>query len=267
MGVFSEIDNDSFDNMDEDGFVDLDDDGEDAEENAGQPTDTEPMVEATAVTTAEQSESTTDTAAVKKATDDEKRRLHEESEAKRKAEWQEKHDAKKAADEKAIQEYMSLSEDDLVNAAVKRVGNDTERLTRRNMKDCVTEYVQTMCFDDPVLARNTMHPRKNMINCFKYITRLALEFIRQDLKDNGEPVLGFGMGSDVPDDLCYKWAVDYFNDPDAEEDKDNDDEFVPKQYYGGYKKPEKAKTEPKKKVEKPKPSAPVDDGQLTLGAL
>ena len=200
--------------------------------------------------------------------EDQKRIEHEAKEAQRKAEWDAKQAAKKAAEEKAMQEMLALSDDAVMDASVKRVGIDTERLTRRNMKDCVTEHIQTKCLDDPAFARKAMHPRKNMINCFKYITRLALEYIKQELADNGEPALGFGMGSDVPDDLCYKWAEDYFLDPDAEEDKDKEETFVPKPYYGGSSSKSKkstAKKPAKKAAEKPKEKKkPDDSGQMSL---
>lgn len=29
-----------------------------------------------------------------------------------------------------------------------------------------------------------------------------------------------GYGCDIPDDLCYQWAEDYFRDPDAKEDQE-----------------------------------------------
>ena len=59
-----------------------------------------------------------------------------------------------------------------------------QRLTRRNMKQCVTEYIQTLCLEDVAFARNVMHPRKNMVNCFRYINRKALEFTKQEMEDN-----------------------------------------------------------------------------------
>ena len=188
----------------------------------------------------------TSKAAVTEA-DDKKRQEHEASEAKRKAEWDAKQQKRKDAEAQALQSLSVMTDDDVMDASASRVGKDTERLTRRNMKDCVTEYIQTLCMDNPDFARKVMHPRKNMINCFKYITRHALEYIKQELEDNGEPTLGYGMGSDVPDDLCYQWAADYFNDPDAEEDKIKDEEFVPRKYYGSSSA--KKKNPPKKKVE------------------
>ena len=47
-------------------------------------------------------------------TEDEKKKAHEESEAKRRAEWEAKQAAKKAAEEKALQELASMSEDCLL---------------------------------------------------------------------------------------------------------------------------------------------------------
>jgi len=181
---------------------------------------------------------------------DEKKRQHDESEAKRKAEWEAKQAKKKVAEQAALDALNNMSESDIATASAKRIGDDTERLTRRNMKDCVTAHIQEKCKVDLEFARKTMHPRKNMINCFKYITRLALEYIKKEMEDNGDPALGFGMGSDVPDDLCYKWAEDYFLDMEAEEDKDKDDEFVPKPFYGGGTSSKKTTT--KKKADKPK---------------
>ena len=71
-------------------------------------------------------------------------------------------------------------------ASMKRVGDDAERLTRRNMKQCVTEHIQTKCLSEPAFARQVMHPRKTMIRCFRYITRKAQEFAKQEMEDNDE---------------------------------------------------------------------------------
>ena len=193
-------------------------------------------------------------------TEDQKRKEHEESEAKRKAEWDALQKAKlelKTITQKVIQD---MPDNEAMSASVNRIGADTERLTRRNMKDCVTEYIQTMCLDNPAFARKVLCPAKTMIRCFKYITRHALEYIKQDMEDNGEPIQGYGMGSDVPDDLCYQWAVDYFNDADAEEDKEKDDEFVPKKYYGPTASPKTKKAPAKKTSPKiPEKKKPVQE--------
>ncbi|WP_300913521.1 Cas9 inhibitor AcrIIA9 family protein [Faecalibaculum rodentium] len=120
-----------------------------------------------------------------KEDDEETRRMkHETAEAERKAEWEEKQQAKKAAEQEKLDQLANMSDDAAVSAAMKQVGTDTEKLTRRNMKECVAEYIQTLCLEDPGFARMVMHPRKNMIHCFHYINRKAKEFIQQEMEDN-----------------------------------------------------------------------------------
>lgn len=154
------------------------------------------------------------------AAEDEKRRAHEEAEAKRKAEWEQKQREKAEAEQAAWENAVAMGDDEVMMASMKRVGDDAERLTRRNMKQCVTEHIQTKCLSEPEFARQVMHPRKNMIRCFRYITRKAKEFAEQEMKDNDEKPIAGGYGCDVPDDMCYLWAEEYFMDMDAEEDKE-----------------------------------------------
>ena len=208
--------------------------------------------------------------------DAEKRRAHEEAEAQRRAQWEAE---KKARDDEvqfAWEEAVCVSDEQLMADSVKRLGDMTERLTRRNMKICVTESIQTLCYEDLGFARMVMHPRKSMINCFKYINRKALEYLKQEMKDNGEKTTGVSViGGDVPDELCYQWAEEYFRDLNAPEDKtDADKDFVPKPYNGTSAKSKKK--EPKKKTEPPKKEKPapkpveaqmqmdLDDGQQSL---
>ena len=170
-----------------------------------------------------------------------------------------------------------MSDDDVMMASMKRVSADTERLTRRNMKDCVSEYIQTKCLEDPAFARRVGHPRKSMIHCIWYINRKAREYIEREMKENDVKPENGVYGSDVPDDLCYQWAVDYFNDPDAKEDQEEEEKFVPKPYTGGTaskgksskqakgKKGDKKAAVPKKAAAKESPKKPVeDDSQLSL---
>ena len=162
-------------------------------------------------------------------------------------------------------------------ASMKRVGADTEKLTRRNMKECVAEYIQTKCIEDPAFARLAMHPLKSMIHCFWYINRKAREYLQEEMKMNDEqPPQGVNgvYGGDVPDDLCYSWAEEYFRDPDAEEDHRDEEKFVPKPYIGASSKgkttskakPTDKKQAEKKSSEKPqdKPKPKEDDGQMSL---
>jgi len=204
--------------------------------------------------------------------EEQKRKEHEEAEAKRKAEWEAKKQAKEEEILFAWENATALDDAALAAASSKRVGDDSERLTRRNMKQCVTEMIQIFCYEDLDLARQVMHPRKNMVNCFRYITRKAKEFVMQEMKDNDIKPDREGYGSDVPDDLCYQWAKEYFFDMDAPEDKDpNEEQFVPKPYVGKTvskpkKKAEKKKSEPKK-VEAPKPAPTANEGQLDMFSM
>ena len=211
--------------------------------------------------------------------EDDKKKAHEEAEAKRKAEWEARQAQKKAEEQKKLNELAAMSDDEVLAASMKRVSTDAERLTRRNMKECVAEYIQTMCIEDPAFARKTMHPRKTMIRCFQYISRKAWEYIQDELKANGiRPGPGQqAYGSDIPDDFCYQWAVDYFNDPDAKEDHEDEEKFIPKPYIGGSTskskggKTAKGKTgdkkadTSKKAAAKEPPKKPAeDDSQLSL---
>ena len=218
-------------------------------------------------------EAPTEEAPPEEDNEEQKRKEHEEAEAKRKAEWEAKKQAKEEEILFAWENATALDDEALAAASSKRVGDDSERLTRRNMKQCVTEMIQIFCHEDLDLARQVMHPRKNMVNCFRYITRKAKEFVMQEMKDNDIKPDREGYGSDVPDDLCYQWAKEYFFDMEAPEDKDpNEEQFVPKPYVGktttskAKKKTEKKKPEPKK-VEAPKPAPTASERQLDMFSM
>ena len=202
--------------------------------------------------------------------EDAKRKAHEEAEAKRKSDWEAAQQAKKNAEQEQIAKLAAMSEDEIMMAATKRAGNDLEKLTRRSMKEFVTEHIQTICLEDPDFARKVMHPRKSMIHCIWYINRKAREFAEQEMKDNGFKPENGVYGCDVPDDLCYQWAEDYFNDPTAKEDEVKEEKFVAKPYTGGKstaKPKSKAKTEVPKKESVKKPVEKVenaDDAQMSL---
>ena len=161
---------------------------------------------------AETSDSTGQTAEAEGGTvsEEDKKKAHEAAEAKRKADWEARQAEKKAAEQEQLARLETMSAEELLSASMKRVSTDTEKLTRRNMKECVAEYIQTMCIEDPGFARKVMHPRKSMIRCFQYISRKAFEYIQDELKANGfKPGPEQQMyASDIPDDLCYQWGVD-----------------------------------------------------------
>lgn len=187
--------------------------------------------------------------------DTEKRKAHEAAEAKRRAEWEAKQAAKKQAEEAVLQQINAMSDEDVIAASVKRIGTDTERLTRRNMKECVAAHIQELCRKDTEFARKTMHPRKSMIRCFKYINRMARDYVKQEMADNDIKPDGGIYGCSVADGLVYHWAEEFFNATDVPEDQEQEEKFVPKPYVATPAKPtkkaKKAEKKPKKQQNKP----------------
>lgn len=205
-------------------------------------------------------------------TEEEKRKAHEAAEEKRKAEWEERQRLRREKEQIEWEKAVALDNNALIAASVKRLGDATERLTRRNMKLCVTEYVQTLCYEDMAFAKLVMHPRKSMVNCFHYINRKAREYLEKEMKDNDEKPMAGGYGGDVPDELCYQWAEEYFRDLDVKEDKTEEDEkFVPRPYRGisstPKKKVEKKKPQPVKKEKPKEPEQLSMDNQITLDSF
>lgn len=201
-------------------------------------------------------------------TEEQRRTDHDAAEAKRKAEWENTQRIKKEQEAAALVEINAMSDDDAIAASAKRAGEQTEKLTRRNMKICVTDVIQAECRKDSAFARLVLSPKKSMARCFHYINRRAKKFIQDEMKETGEEVIGGGLGGDVPDDIVYEWAIEYFKDANAEEDKEPEEKFVPKPFVSsskGTKKKDKKPAE-KKKAEKPKVQS-VDSGQICFGAM
>lgn len=258
---------------------------EDAEESAGSETDGaeetgEPEEAGEPAEASKAEKEREESPDAQEEAEDKKRAEHEAAEARRKAEWEARQQTKKEAEQAQLARLSSLSDEEVTAQAMKRVGADTERLTRRNMKECVSEYIQTLCLENPDFSRLTMHPRKTMIHCFFYINRKAREFVEQEMKDNDIKPENGVYGSDVPDDLCYQWAEEYFRDPDAKEDQEKEEKFVPRAYNGKSNvKSKSTKTSGKKtagkekngKKEEKKPQEKGADGgqfeQMTLAGL
>lgn len=225
---------------------------------AGENTETAPPADDTAVKTEAD------------AAEDQRRKEHEEAEAERKAKWEADQAAKKQKEQEAIAKINAMSDEDLMTAAAEQAGKQAEKLTRRNMKILVTAVVQEECRKDSSFARLVMNPKKDMAKCFRYINRHARKFIEDEMKANGEERIGGMMGGDVPDDICYQWALDYFRDLNAEEDKEKEEKFVPKPYTGSNKASSKAPKKTEKKKPEPKPATPkkqAPEGQIGFGEM
>ncbi len=111
----------------------------------------------------------------------------------------------------------ATGQDDVAAASVQRIREEIERITRRNMKDCVAAHLAQLCAGDPALARNVLSPQKSLAKCFRYISRKAREYAEQERSDGNVTDAGV-YGCDIPDDIVYQWAVDYFNDPNADKE-------------------------------------------------
>lgn len=194
------------------------------------------------------------------ATDDSAaRQAHEAAEAKRRAEWEAKQQARREAEQDELDSIAAMSDKDVTAASVQRVEADIERLTGRSMKQSVAAFIQEVSRSEPAFARLTLNPRKSMLHCIQYINRQALDYLKNELDAEGIKSSSV-YGGDVPDDLCYKWAEDYFRDPDAKEDREPEDKLVPRPYIGTashvkFQKPTKAELKQK---------AQEETGQLAL---
>jgi hypothetical protein len=190
---------------------------------------------------------------------------HEAAEAARKLKWEAEQKAKKELDEQVLAEIAAMSDEGIIEAAIQVLGEpDAELLELRDMETCVHEHLKGICRTDAEFARKIMHPRKSIENCIDYIGRHAMEYLRErEKKNESKKKNRTGMGGSVPDGVCFKWAVAYFNDSDAKEDKDPDDKFVPKTYYGKSSTKSKKKPPPKK----PEPVKPVEQVDLDFGDL
>ena len=196
--------------------------------------------------------------------DTEARQKHEVAEAKRKAEFDAKQAEKKAARQKQLDKIAAMDSAELLAASVERVAADTERLTRRNMKEAVAEHIQAKCRENAAFAMQVMDPVKSMVHCFQYINRKAREYAEQEMKDNGIQHRDV-YGLDVPDGLVYQWAEDYFRDENAEEDHKNDEKFVPKPYVPASANRKKTKGKTAKKpsgAAKPKAEKPSESSGM-----
>ena len=165
---------------------------------------------------------------------------YEAMEALHRKEWEKRQAEKKTAELAELDALRSLSNEDVISRSIRRVSEDTDRMIRRNMKECVSEYIQTLSLGDPDFARFTLHPRKTMRSCFRYIIKKAREYLETEgTLDTEEPLEAKGTGirpagrqaqalyGDVPDDLCYSWAEEYFRSSDIKEDQEQEDIYVP----------------------------------------
>ena len=97
----------------------------------------------------------------------------------------------------------AMCQDDMAAASVQRIREEIERITRRNMKDCVAAHLAQLCAGDPALARNVLSPQKSLAKCFRYISRKAREYAEQERADSDVTDAGL-YECDIPDDIVYE---------------------------------------------------------------
>lgn len=201
--------------------------------------------------TATSSETLNETVKTAEETEAEKKKAFEKAEAKRKAEF----DAKKAErDEEILIEWeinTMMTTEDLIEAAKNNIKTGVERITQRNMKESVAAYIIELSQNSENLSRNILHPQKSITNCYKYINRKAKGYLEEQMKLTGEkPDKNGIIGIDIPDNLCYQWAEEYYSSTNIDEDHEDEEKFVPKTYRPSYT-PKAKKSTPKKKESPP----------------
>lgn len=201
-------------------------------------------------------------------TEAQKKAAFEAEETKRKAEF----DAKKAQKDEEIQiewemnTMMSLEE--LLAAAKNNIATGVERITRRNMKESVAAYIIELSQKSEDLSRNILHPKKSIVNCYRYINRKALGYLEEQMKLTGEtPDRNGVIGIDIPDDICYMWAEEYYSSTDIPEDHEDEEKFEPRIYRPTTTTKTTKKTSPKKKETPPPPPAPKVEEPAQMSML
>ncbi len=182
MGVFSEMDIDRSTSEVSDDVADtdtpdlraraeeIDDARQEAEAAAARATLAE-LTRESEEDEAETEESVAPTAPA--ATDDEaeRRRAHEEAEAARRAEWEARRQKREEEELFAWENAVAMEDDELVASAVAEIGEESERLTRRNIRICVAEILQTYCRGDANFARQVKHNDEGICpRCKKAVT-------------------------------------------------------------------------------------------------
>lgn len=200
-------------------------------------------------------------------TEAEKKAAFDAEEAKRKAEF----DAKKAQKDEEIQIEWEINTmmptDELFAKAKDTLSVGIERITQKSMKECVGAHIIAASQQQESIARHVFHPKKSLTNCFRYINRKAREYLEEYMKLTGEDKDRNGViGIDIPDNLCYMWAEEYYSSTDIPEDHEDEEKFTPKTYTSSTKssakKTDKKKKAPAPKIETTPPQA--TENQMTL---
>lgn len=98
---------------------------------------------------------------------------------------------------------------EMANRAKEIIELQAERTSLKTMADYVKEYIVGYCDEDPAFVERVNDPLKNFMDCIGYIKKKALEWLKE--QQNLELTsYTQGVGGDVPNDICYQWAVEYY---------------------------------------------------------
>lgn len=170
---------------------------------------------------------------------------HEAKEAARKTEFEEKKRRKKEEKERARHAVHIMSDADAMAAAVKMIEKEENRFKKEFDDDfngvvemAILQTLKAGCQCDADFARSILNPDKCLKNCFRYMGTQAYEMKKEAIRKQtrgGTQYAAFGF----PPRLCYQWAMDYFKNLNAPEDKEPEERFKPQPYHPAMKSPAK----------------------------
>jgi len=105
---------------------------------------------------------------------------------------------------------MESIKTDQITKAKELLQLQAETLTLRTMADYVKDYISAYCEKDTDFSAKVNDPAKNFMDCIKYIKDHALKWLQEQQKMELGDYCN-GVGGDVPNDVCYNWALDYYN--------------------------------------------------------
>lgn len=194
---------------------------------------------------AEQAAKVASPQASKEEQEKQRRAEHEAKEAARKAEFEEKQRRKKEEKERARHAVSIMSDADALAAAIKMIEKEENKLRKEFDDDpngvvemAILQTLKAGCQCDADFARSILNPDKCFKNCFRYMGTQAYEMKKEAIQKQtrgGAQYATFGF----PPRLCYQWAMDYFNDLNAPEDKEPEEKFKQQPYRPSMKSPAK----------------------------
>jgi len=100
--------------------------------------------------------------------------------------------------------------DENVSKAKEVLTLQADRFQMKTMADFVREYLIAYSEEHPEFSEKILDPAKSFAGCIKDIKSHALKWLRE--QPNNEMVEGErdGVSGDVPNDICYGWAIDYY---------------------------------------------------------